>query len=177
MPRKNLIRTNLHPYHITTRSNNKEWFYIPIQDVWKFCEELIKEGEIEFNVKIEAFVLMNNHYHLCLYTPDENLDRFMRFFNKGLSEKISRQAGRINRIFGAPYKWTLIKNERYFYNVLRYIYQNPLRAGIMRRCEDYPYSDISKKIKDRALIDWFNQLACKYELERTRKNLKRYEFI
>ncbi len=175
MPRRNLIRTKLFPYHVTTRSNNKEWFYIPIDEVWRYCRELLKEGEKEFKVEIEGFVLMSNHYHMCLFTPEENLDKFMRFFNKGLSEKISRHAGRINRIFGAPYNWTLIRNEQYYYNVLRYIYQNPLRAGVVKRCEDYPYSDVLEKVKGKDLIGWFNELICDFDTQQTRKNLKKYE--
>lgn len=175
MPRRKLIRTSEFPYHITSRSNNREWFYVPIEDVWKYCLELLDAGAKKYGIETRAFVLMNNHYHLCLYTPKANIDAFMRFFNKSLGSRISRQAGRINRIFGASYKWTVITNEAYLSNVIRYVYQNPLRADLCERCEDYPFSDLLMRNPEAELLNWLNRHQCQYDTQKTRKNLKKYE--
>lgn len=175
MPRKPLVRTNEFPYHIISRSNNRDWFYIPIEDVWRYCCELLEQGKENYGVKIEAFVLMSNHYHLCLYTPKANIDAFMRFFNQNLGRKIAKQSGRINRIFGAPYKWTVITNEAYFNNVLRYVYQNPLRANLCKHCEEYPYSDLLKQKQDAEFISWLNQVQNESEVDKTRKRLRKFE--
>ena len=131
MPRKKLIRNSEHPYHITSRSNNKEWFFIPLEDVWRYSRETLLLGQKKFGVKVEAFVLMTNHYHMLISTPAANIDQFMQYFNKNLGKKISRHGGRINRIFGAPYKWSIIMSQSYYLNVLRYIYQNPMRAKLV----------------------------------------------
>ena len=175
MPRRSLIRSDHFPYHITSRSNNREWFYIPINDVWRYALELLDEGRKSFSIQVEAFVLMDNHYHLCIFTPQANIDQFMRFFNKGLGSKIAKQSGRINRTFGAPYKWTLITSERYFSNVLRYVYQNPLRAGLCNKCEEYPFSDLTLKSQEISFLDYINTLQCKFDVDKTRKNLRKYE--
>lgn len=45
-------------------------------------------------------------------------------------------------MFGTKYNWSLIKHHAYFKNVFRYIYQNPVRAKIVKRCEDYPFSTL-----------------------------------
>jgi len=81
MPRKNLIRTNLYPYHVTIRSNNKEWFDLPREIVWKICLRAMVLANQKHPVRIQAFVLMANHYHLLIWTPQCNLDRFMSVFN------------------------------------------------------------------------------------------------
>lgn len=175
MPRKPLVRTSEFPYHITSRSNNRDWFCISIEDVWDYCRELLAQGEKEFGIKIEAFVLMSNHYHLCVYTPKANIDTFMRFFNQNLGRKIAKQSGRINRIFGAPYKWTVITSEAYFINVIRYVYQNPLRANLCQRCEDYPYSDLFRRKSDTDFLTWLNRPQCEFDTAKTRKNLKKFE--
>lgn len=175
MPRKRLIRTHRYPYHVTTRSNNQEWFYIPMDEVWKYAKAVLFDGAQRYNVKIDAFVLMSNHYHLCIYTPDANIDRFMQFFNKRLGQRISRHASRINRIFGAPYKWSLIQNDHYYSNVIRYIYQNPLRAGLCVRCEDYPYSDLTRVTRSKDWMEWVNSPMVEYNVKRTKVNLKRFE--
>ena len=175
MPIAKLIRSSQFPYHITSRSNNKEWFYIPTQDVWKYSLELLSQGHNKFEVKLDAFVLMSNHYHMCVYTPQANIDEFMQFFNKNLGTKISRQAGRINRIFGAQYKWNIIRDDNYYQHVIRYIYQNPLRAGLVTKCEDYPYSDIMKQGFGRQEIEWMNSFLPIKESNSITKKLRRFE--
>ncbi|MCO4794717.1 MAG: transposase [Bacteriovoracaceae bacterium] len=174
MPRKKLIRTNEFPYHVTSRSNNKEWFYIPTEDVWKHTRAVIRLGRKKFNIKIDAFVLMNNHYHMCIWTHDSNLDEFMMYFNKNLGQRIARQANRINRIFGASYKWTLIESDIYYRNVLKYIYQNPIRAGLVKTCQEYPYSDFKSQKMEKALRKWIGLELPDTEIQITRKKLRRY---
>jgi putative transposase len=142
MGRKNLIRTDQYPYHVTIRTNNKEWFDIPMETVWKICKNCISRARDKVDVNIEAFVLMNNHYHLLLYTPDANLDKFMFFLNKYISHEIRTLTGRINRIFGDRYYWQIIQSDRRYQNVVRYIFQNPLRKKIVKRCENYRYSTL-----------------------------------
>lgn len=142
MPRKNLIRTSHFPYHITIRSNNRDWFQLELPEVWKICLESIQYALNKHPVDIQAFVLMSNHYHLQLWTPYCDIDRFMYFMNSSISKKIRDRTNRINRIFGDRYKWCLIQSEEHYKTVLKYIYQNPLRAKLCNRCEDYPYSTL-----------------------------------
>jgi REP element-mobilizing transposase RayT len=175
MPRKNLIRSSSHPYHVTTRANNKEWFYIPTPDVWHYCQNLLDEGEKRFLVKIDAFVLMNNHYHMLIHTPEANLDKFMHFFNKRLSDKISSSAKRINRIFGSGYRWNLIQNQGYYYTVLRYIYQNPMRAQLVSSIKEYPFTDYYKQKHHHQFEKWLNQLLNEEAKDQTKKMLRRYQ--
>jgi len=188
MSRKRLIRTNQYPYHITSRSNNKEWFYIPIEDVWVYFQKHLKWGCSKFNVHIHAFVLMSNHYHMLLETPEANLDQFMRFFNQSLGKSIAHQADRINRIFGAPYKWSLIQKDQYYGNVYRYIYQNPLRAGLVNYFEDYQYSSLYQKklsplisrqsirIENPIDYEWLNSQPGELVNSSIKRGLKRFEF-
>ena len=160
MPRKNLIRTSEFPYHVTIRTNNKEWFNLPLKEVWQMCLLGISETVKRHEAKIQAFVLMNNHYHLLIWTPKSNLDKFMQMFNSRLSKEIRKSTGNINRIFGDRYHWCLIKDEKYHQSVLRYIYQNPLRAGISKRCESYEFSTLKYFINE---IDLGFKLCVRHE--------------
>ncbi|GAB4015878.1 MAG: hypothetical protein Fur0010_15300 [Bdellovibrio sp.] len=153
MPRKRLIRTHQFCYHIHSRSNNKEWFYIPPADTWQYFIKHLKTGKVRFNIEIHCFVLMSNHYHLLLRTPDENIDRFMQFFNQSLGKSISSQANRINRIFGSPYKWSIINDQKYYDSVYRYILQNPIRKNMTKAIEEYPYSSQFNK-EFHELVDY-----------------------
>lgn len=142
MPRKPLIRSSNLPYHVTSRSHNKEWFQLPLPDMWNLSQDCLKEANDIYPVEIISFVLMGNHYHMLLLTPKGNLDSFMYEFNKRLAIKVQARTGQLNRVFGNRYKWCLIQSKQYFINCYKYIYQNPVRAKIVESCEDYPYSTL-----------------------------------
>lgn len=142
MPRKILIRQNQFPYHVTTRTNNKDWFSIPQFAVWDLCKEALIYAQSKAPAKVHCFLLMGNHYHLLLSTPNADLDTFMRYLNLKLSQLITKRSGVINQKFSNRYKWSIVEEESYLLNVYRYIYQNPIRAKITNDCHSYPYSSL-----------------------------------
>tara|TARA_R110000868_G_scaffold61524_6_gene187041 strand:- start:21773 stop:22465 length:693 start_codon:yes stop_codon:yes gene_type:complete len=142
MPRKPIVRSNENYYHITARSNNREFFYLPILNVWDLMTRKLEDLQRKFNIKIAAFVLMNNHFHLLVLSPDEDIDRVMYFFMKDVTIDIQKASGRINKIFGGRYKGCIIENYRYLINVLKYVYRNPVEAKLCEKAEDYPYSTL-----------------------------------
>jgi len=151
MPRRKLIKTSEFPYHITMRSNNREWFDLPLEKVWTFCLEAVNYANKKHAVRIQAFVLMNNHYHALIWTPFENIDLFMYEFNKKLSLSLRVELKRINRIFGGRYKWSLVTDSEYYSHVLRYIYQNPLKANTVANCENYKFSTLRYFVLNKGL--------------------------
>lgn len=142
MPRRLLIRQSEFPYHITTRTNHKTWFQIPMYEVWDICKEALIYANLKNPVKIHCFVLMSNHYHLVVSTPDCDIDRFMMHFNRKLSLLIQANKGVINHKFSNRYKWSIISTNSYLKNVYRYVYQNPVRAKVVEKSIDYPYSSL-----------------------------------
>lgn len=142
MPRKPLIRSEYLPYHVTSRSHNKIPFPIPLEQVWSISKECFQEANNIHAIKLISFVLMDNHYHMIIQTPDGNLDKFMYEFNKRFAKKILDRSGGINHILGGRYKWCLIESQKYFSNCYRYVYQNPIRANIVDKCEEYSFSTL-----------------------------------
>lgn len=188
MPRKPLIRSKTLPYHVTSRTNNKEWFSLKLSEVWKIAQRTLKEASHVHPVSVVSFVLMNNHYHLILHTPEGNLDKFMYEFNKRFALEIKRRSGHINHIFGGRYKWCLIESQKYYMNCYRYVYQNPIRAGLVERCEEYPYSSLRSLVsvepfsvplhdsfgfKDLYVLNWLNEAIKDEDKEDLRKKLAR----
>lgn len=142
MSKKNLLRSSVYAYHVTARANNQEWFYLPIQDVWEIMCKHLYTASVVCGAKIHSFVLMYNHYHLLISTPDENLDEVMMYFMRETSREINFHAERKNHIFGGRYKWSLIQDPRYFSLAYCYIYQNPVRAGICAFADQYTFSSL-----------------------------------
>jgi len=136
MPRPLLIRSETNPYHVTSRSQNKEFFPIPISKVWEIMLEELKNASKEYDLAVHAFVLMGNHFHLLCHTPRGNIDEVMMNF-------LRRTSKRMNTKWDQPYKWSLIDSQTHYYQVYRYIFQNPVRIGLCKRVEDYPYSTLN----------------------------------
>lgn len=161
MARKKLIRQNAFPYHVYIRSNNRDWFQLPLNRMWDLCIECFQYGLEHAHVRIHSFVLMKNHYHVLLTTPNCDLDKFMRAFNRKLSQRINKEAGVINHKFANGYKWTIVDSRSYLFNIYRYIYQNPVRAGLCRLCVDYPYTSLRmtpaqvRKLQIKPHLDYF----------------------
>lgn len=146
MPRAPLIRTNQHPFHIVCRSNNREWFYIPLDEFWNILLEVFSRGAVERTLRVHALVLMSNHFHLLASSVDGNLDEPMRYLLREVCRQVNKKANRINHVFGGPYKWSLITKTSYYLHCLKYIYRNPVNAGICERVEEYPFSTLKAQI-------------------------------
>lgn len=140
MAREPTCRSADLPYHLSGRANNKEWFYLPLRKVWEIFAEKLSLVSEKYGAEPIAFVLMDNHYHLLLRTPNANLDRIMNYFVREISRSIGRESGRINHVFGGRYHWSLIDNAVYFAHAYKYVYRNPVKAGLSPTVEDYRFS-------------------------------------
>ncbi|MFP5387648.1 MAG: transposase, partial [Bacteriovoracia bacterium] len=90
MPRPLLIRSETHPYHVTSRSNNKEFFPIPLKEVWEIMIHQLNIEAQENSLAVHAFVLMGNHFHLLCHTPKGNLDQIMQHLLRLTTVKINQ---------------------------------------------------------------------------------------
>ena len=188
MPRPLLVRSETHPYHVTSRCNNKEFFPIPLHNVWDIMMKEFKKEVDENELCIHAFVLMGNHFHLLCHTPKANLDQIMQRFLRSTSIKINSQSKTINHLWGGRYKWTLIDSEFYYFQVYRYIYQNPIRAKICERVEDYDYSTLINSVlpvrkltgppfdKEENKLAWLNEKYSEEDQGLIRLGLRKHQF-
>jgi putative transposase len=153
MPRKPLIYTHENPYHILARSNNKEWFELPLSECWTIFAAGLNHIQFEYGFSTHLFVLMDNHYHLIgTCCEKHNLGEVMSWFQKYVSRKINARTGRINHIFGGRYKASLIAHPAHFAAVFKYVARNPVRAGICERVEPYGFSTLNSVSSSKIVI-------------------------
>lgn len=162
MGRKKLILDSNASYHVTARSNNRDWFSIPMDTCWQTFEDLLATTAERYNLLIHSFVLMSNHFHLILSTPSMNLDKGMRYFMTETSREIARASGRINHIYGARYKWSWLSSNQSLAYAYKYVYRNPVRAGICDAVEKYPYSTITSSLHNSYRIPICERIDWKY---------------
>lgn len=90
--------------------------------------------------------MMSNHYHLLISTPKSNLSEAMTYLHREVAKRANSSAGRINHFFGGRYKWSLIENELYYWNAVKYILRNPVEARMCNEVQEYEYSSFNDKM-------------------------------
>jgi putative transposase len=140
---------------LTARSNNQDWFSLPIEDCWEVYVKALKEIHTKYDFRTHAFVLMGNHYHWLVSTPKSNLGEGMGNFQTVTSLNIARLSNRINHVYGGRYKFSEIRNPVYYANAYRYVLQNPLRANIVNDVYSYKFSSLVDSRIDISVFEAF----------------------
>jgi REP element-mobilizing transposase RayT len=192
MPRLNPPYRTDCPYHVTARTNNREWFGLDLSEVWKIFEEQLYFIHHGFGVRIHAFVLMGNHFHLLLSDPEGKMSVTLRWLLTETAKEINRQMNSKNHVYGQRNYRSLVESYHYYTHAYKYIYRNPVEAGICTRVEEYTYSSLpglfglqklNFPISDSLLTDdleknlnWLNRSTEKKDRETIRQGLKRPVF-
>ncbi|RYZ65833.1 MAG: transposase, partial [Proteobacteria bacterium] len=129
-----------------------EWFDLPLSTVWSIFEDYLFLLHVGYNITIHSFVLMPNHIHLMISCPDANVSQALLYFLRESSKEITRLSGRINQTFGARNHKSLITTDHYFLNAYKYVYRNPIRAGLAKHVEDYEFSTMHGLLGGKKLI-------------------------
>jgi putative transposase len=146
MPRRNVPSSAIHPTHINARCANREWFKIPLPEVWCIMENYLSFIHHAYDIKIHSFVLMPNHFHLIASTPKTNISEAMNYFMRETSRQIGYASNRINQVYGGRFHRTVIKDAKYFLCAYKYVYRNPVKGELAAKVEDYPFSTLSGKL-------------------------------
>jgi REP element-mobilizing transposase RayT len=112
-------------YHVTCRGNGRQQIFLADLDRKKFLELLARSMEV-YQVRLLAFVLMSNHFHLIVKTPRANLKDLMRHFNISYTAYFNRRHRRSGHLYQGRYKAFLIDADSYLLTVSRYLHLNPV---------------------------------------------------
>jgi len=93
-----------------------------------------------FDWLCHAYCLMSNHYHILLETPAANLSKGMRQLNGVYTQYVNRRHGRVGHLFQGRFKGILVQKEAYLLELARYIMLNPVRGGMVKDPEEWPWS-------------------------------------
>ena len=156
MPRIARIVAVEFPHHIIQRGNNREKVFFAQATREKYLD-LLKQYAPKWDVSIMAYCLMSNHIHLLVrpHQP-EALGKMMQGVSMGHTKYMNQRYKRTGRLWESRYYSCVIDEEPYLWEVGRYIEQNPKRANIVRKEENYPYSSAPAHIlgkKDELLTE------------------------
>ncbi|MGH7824912.1 MAG: REP-associated tyrosine transposase [Candidatus Binatia bacterium] len=134
-------------YHVTCRGNERRDIFADDRDRSAFLDKLRTSMGI-YEVRVHAYVLMSNHFHMIVETPKGNLSEFMRHFNISYTAGYNRRHNRVGHLYQGRFKAILIDADDYLLELSRYVHLNPVRLGT------YKSKDAGEKIKDVERYRW-----------------------
>ncbi len=164
-------------FHVTARGVLKQAIVLDDHDRVRWMEYL-KEAVLRFALELYAFTLMNNHYHLFVATPLANLGKAMQYLNGSWAMYFNVRHGRGGHLFERRYRGILVEEAGHYTEISRYVHLNPVRAGIVERPEEYPWSSYGGYHWGRMPLPWINYERVLAEFGEGKEARRRYrEFI
>ena len=124
MTRKLRVRYENACYHVYNRGVEKRLIFLDDLDRSTFMK-MLRTSLFDFGLKLFAYCLMDNHYHLFLQTPMANLDKGMQNLQGKYAQYFNLRHNRIGSLFQGRYKSKPVAKDNYALELVRYIHRNP----------------------------------------------------
>lgn len=183
MPRQPRISSGTGIYHVMMRGINHQNIFEDEEDYYQFISTLDRV-RIKYddngnpsgtNCTFYAYCLMSNHFHLLIREREESVGETVKRIASSYVYYYNRKYGRDGHLFKERFKSEPVNDMAYFTILLRYIHQNPIKAGIAGNVKDYEYSSwgeydgsvdsvfqicathtVLNRIPFKELVDWVN---------------------
>ena len=191
MGRVNRVDSGGMVYHVLNRANNRQKIFNKDQD-YKNLETILEEAREYCPMRILAYCLMPNHWHLVLFPEkDGELQKFMQRITLTHTQRwhAKTKTRGHGHLYQGRYKSFPVEKDDYFLQLVRYVERNPKRAALVQKAEDWPWSSLYKRLHEtttqKKLLSpwpvetpndyllWINQSQPKEEIENIRYALKR----
>lgn len=161
MPRLPRVDVGGEIYHVINRANAR----LPIffeEDDFKLFENILEEAQEKFAMRILAYCLMPNHFHLVLHPfADGDLQKFMQWITLTHTQRWHTKNKTIGtgHLYQGRYKSFLIQGDKHLLTVIRYVERNPLRAKLVKKAENWGFSSLARRLlnnlkKQKLLVEW-----------------------
>jgi putative transposase len=153
MPRIARILIENACYHIITRGNQKQLVFLEQNDYQKYIR-LLEKYKNKFGFKMYAFCLMPNHVHLIIQVLDLNvLNRIMRGINLSYTLYFNNKYKKVGHLWQDRFKSKIIEKESYILDCINYIENNPVRAFLVSRANEYLWNSCRFRTTDNRLVN------------------------
>ena len=152
MPRQARKKSSVGIYHIMLRGVNQQQIFEDQEDCDKFLQ-VLKDCKAISGFKLFAYCLMGNHIHILLQETNEPIEQLMKRIATRFVYWYNIKYQRAGHLFQDRFKSEPVENDAYFLTVLRYIHQNPVKAGICKNVSAYENSSYNEYFKNSDLID------------------------
>ena len=140
-------------YHIMNRGAAKQIIFHDSKHYQLFIR-LLDELHKRFHIKIHAYCLMPNHYHILLQTPLANLSHAMRHLDSLYTRRYNILQKRDGPLLRGRFKSIIVEDEKYLLRLSRYIHLNPVTAKMVIHAKDYLWSSYRAYLNKKLKPDW-----------------------
>lgn len=154
-------------YHVMLRGINKQQIFEDEEDSDKFIQ-ILKECKAVSGFKLFAYCLMGNHIHLLIKEGKEPVEQIFKRICGRYVYWYNIKYQRVGHLFQDRFKSEPVEDDGYFLTVVRYIHQNPVKAGICKSIKNYKYSSYAEYISKSWIVDtdFIFDMISKKEFER-----------
>jgi len=141
-------------YHVTARGNNGETIVrddLDCLDFFRWLSPIV----FEQTWRVVTYCLMTNHYHLLMRPSESGFAAGMQLLNCGHARRMNRKHGRTGHLFRNHYSWRPIQSDAHLLETCRYIVLNPVRAGLCKAPDDWPWSSYRATVDLELPSDFF----------------------
>ena len=145
MPRAKRITLGGYVYHVLNRANGRLRIFRNNGDFLAF-EKILAEGLKRYPMRLCGYCIMGNHWHLLLWPiGDGDLSEFMRWITLTHTQRFHTSHGTVGRghLYQGRFKSFPVQDNGHYLTVMRYIEANPLRAELVKRVGDWPWSSLA----------------------------------
>ena len=137
-----------------TQGIDKKYIFNKEDDIKVYINEMYKLTD-ECEIKIISYCIMNNHAHMLLEAKKiKNLSTYMQRLNLKYAQYYNKKYNRVGYVFRDRYRAEGIYSERQLYSCIKYIYNNPVKAGICQKASEYPFCNYKEEIKYDLIDDY-----------------------
>lgn len=178
-------------YHVLNRAVRAQQIFEVPGDYDAF-ERVLREGHERFAMRMLAYCIMLNHWHLVLWPRrDGDLSRFMAWVTLTHTQRwhAHRKTAGSGHLYQGRFKSFPIQGDEHLLMVCRYVERNALRAGLVRRAEEWRWSSLWRRTagdprarawlaewpveRPQKWVDWVNEPQTAAELEALRRCVAR----
>ena len=152
MPRKARQKAESGIYHVMLRGIDRQLIFEDTEDYLRFLN-IVQECREICGFQLFAYCLMGNHVHLLLKVQNDDLETVFKRIGGRYVYYYNVKYQRIGHLFQDRFRSEPVDDDAYFLTVLRYIHQNPVKAKLCSKVEDYPFSSFAEYLHESACVD------------------------
>ena len=134
------------------RGINKQAIFEDDEDIQRLLETIVKYKEI-CKYEVYAYCIMSNHVHLLMKETEEAISNVIKRISGSYVFWYNKKYERCGHLFQERYKSEAVENDEYFLTAMRYIHQNPIKAGLVKDIKGYEWSSYNEYINEAAVIN------------------------
>ena len=139
-------------YHVIMRGTNRDVIFLEDADYESFLKALGKTKSLS-GCRVLAYCLMNNHVHLVLRTTTEPVGAVVKRLGVRYAGWFNHKYGRVGHVFQDRFRSRPVETDAYLVTLVRYVWNNPVDAGLVPRAEDYRWCSRRLLGSSAALVD------------------------